>query len=89
MKDTLDENAPALPPQFNNIDAYTYHDLQLRYDFGADKQYNAYLGIDNVFDKKPPVINQLGASHITGTETASDTYDAIGRFLYGGVVLKF
>jgi outer membrane receptor protein involved in Fe transport len=89
MKDTLDENAPALPPQFNNIDAYTYHDLQLRYDFGADKQYNAYLGIDNVFDKKPPVINQLGASHITGTETAADTYDAIGRFLYGGVVLKF
>ena len=89
MKDTLDENSPALPPQFNNVDAYTYHDLQLRYDFGADQQYNAYLGIDNVFDKEPPVINQLGASHITGTETAADTYDPIGRFLYGGVVLKF
>lgn len=89
IKDTLDENDPALPPDENHVEAYVYHDLQLRMELGADKQYGVYLGIDNVFDKKPPVINQLAASHVTGTETAADTYDPIGRFIYGGVQLKF
>lgn len=74
---------------FNKIGAYVYHDLQLRMNLGAEEQYGVYLGVDNVFDKKPPVINQLMASHITGTETAADTYDPIGRFIYGGVQLKF
>jgi outer membrane receptor protein involved in Fe transport len=45
--------------------------------------------VDNVFDKKPPVLNQLRASHITGTETAADTYDPIGRYGYAGVQVRF
>ena len=45
----------------------------------------AILGIDNVFDKAPPLINQNGASNITGTETAAESYDPIGRFIYVGV----
>lgn len=88
IQDTIGQDNPALLP-FNEIDAYLYHDLQVRMELGADQQYGIYLGVDNVFDKKPPVINQLMASHITGTETAADTYDPIGRYIYGGVQLKF
>lgn len=88
IQDTIGQTEPDLLP-FNKIDAYLYHDLQLRMNLGAEEQYGVYLGVDNVFNKKPPVINQLMASHITGTETAADTYDPIGRFIYGGVQLKF
>ncbi len=71
------------------IPAYFYHDLQLRYSWGDDDQYAAYFGVDNVFDKKPPLVEQNFASNITGTETAAESYDAIGRFLYAGFTVKF
>lgn len=88
MQDTIGQTDPDLVP-LNKIDAYLYHDLQLRMDLGADQRYGVYLGVDNVFDKKPPVINQFMASSIIGTETAADSYDPIGRFIYGGVQFKF
>lgn len=89
MKDTLIENGGDPDDERNTVGSYVYHDLNLRYAFGDDQQYSAYLGIDNVFDKLPPVLNQLRASHITGTETAADTYDPIGRYGYAGVLVKF
>ncbi len=87
MVDTLVDGL--LDDETNNIPAYTYHDMQLRYGFGSDEKYTGYLGVDNVFDKKPPVIGQNGASNITGTETAAESYDPIGRFIYAGVEIKF
>jgi outer membrane receptor protein involved in Fe transport len=89
IQDTLEENGPSLDPEFNDISSYLYHDLSARYSFGSDGQYEVYGGLDNVFDKKPPLIDQNGASNITGTETAADTYDPIGRYYYAGVVVKF
>jgi iron complex outermembrane receptor protein len=89
IKDTLIENGGDPDDEGNTVGSYVYHDLNLRYDFGADRQYSVYLGIDNVFDKKPPLLNQLRASHITGTETAADTYDPFGRFGYAGLQVKF
>jgi outer membrane receptor protein involved in Fe transport len=88
MEDTIGQTDEELIP-LNHVGSYVYHDLQLRLELGADRQYGLYLGVDNVFDKEPPVINQFMASQITGTETAADTYDPIGRFIYGGVQLKF
>lgn len=93
MKDTLVENGydplDDVDPGRNSVGSYVYHDLNLRYAFGEDQQYAAYLGIDNLFDKLPPVLNQVRASHVTGTETAADTYDPIGRYGYAGVLVKF
>jgi iron complex outermembrane recepter protein len=89
IKDTLDENGPLLSAADNTVPAYFYHDMQVRYAFGEDERYNAYVGVDNVFDKTPPSINQNGASNITGTETAAESYDPIGRFIYAGFEFKF
>jgi outer membrane receptor protein involved in Fe transport len=79
--DTLPDDLP--------IGAYFYHDMQLRYSWGDDSKYAAYFGVDNVFDKKPPLVEQNFASNITGTETAAESYDPIGRFLYAGFEFKF
>jgi len=87
--DTLDLASSLLDPEENSVPSFMYHDLQVRYDFGGANEIGAYLGVDNVFDKKPPLINQNGASNITGTETAAESYDPIGRFIYAGIEFRF
>ncbi len=71
------------------IGSYTYNDMQVRYNWGDDDKYGVYFGVDNVFDKKPPAVAQNFASSITGTETAAESYDPIGRFMYVGLEFKF
>ncbi len=92
IKDTLgpDEDSQ-LGDETNSIGSRFYHDAQLRFNVGDEDTRNIefYAGVDNLFDKKPPVINQNGASNIPGTETAADTYDPYGRRFYAGASLKF
>lgn len=89
IKDTLGPDADSpLGDSTNSIKAYWYHDFQARFAVEKDR-LEFYAGIDNVFDKKPPVINQNGASNITGTETAADSFDPFGRNLYVGAVFRF
>lgn len=89
IRDTKDQAASNLSPDVNNIGAYFYHDAQLRFATGSRKQFEFYVGVDNIFDKKPPVLGQLAASQVTGTETAADTYDPIGRAFYAGITANF
>lgn len=92
IKDTLGADAASpLGDETNSIGAYWYHDMQLRWQVGDDdnRRLEFYAGIDNLFDKKPPLINQNGASNVTGTETAADTYDPYGRRFYVGASVKF
>ena len=72
----------------NFVPAYWYHDFQGKYSFGKDDRFSAYVGIQNLLDKKPPVLDQTRASHVFGTETAADSFDVYGRFLYAGLRLK-
>jgi len=89
IKDTLgpDVDSP-LGDSTNSIKAYWYHDIQARFAVGKDR-LEFYAGVDNLFDKQPPVINQNGASNITGTETAADSFDPFGRNIYVGAVFRF
>ena len=34
------------------------------------------------------VVDQNGASNITGTETAAESYDPIGRYMFAGLTWK-
>lgn len=52
-----------------------YHSF--RANFEIDKKYNFYVGIDNAFDKKPP-LGLLGTA-------AGDPYDSYGRYFYAGI----
>jgi len=74
---------------FGTIGSFTYHDLQARYSFGGDGQYDVFLGVDNVFDRKPPFLGQGIPGDVTGTNTAADVYDAIRRYFYVGFRANF
>jgi outer membrane receptor protein involved in Fe transport len=89
MKDQIDLTS-VTPNQvpFNNVAAYMYHDVQLRYEFGDKVRTSIYGGARNLFDKKPPFLPSGMTSQITGTETAPDLYDAIGRQFYAGFEIK-
>lgn len=74
---------------FGQIGSYVYHDLQGRYTFGEDGNYEVYAGVDNLFDKEPPLLGQGTPGDITGTNTASDVYDAVRRYYYVGFQVNF
>lgn len=57
-----------------------YQDVRVGFD--VTKDYNFYMGIDNLLNTKPP----LG---LTGIGAGSSIYDARGRFFYAGAVAKF
>ncbi|HVF37400.1 MAG TPA: TonB-dependent receptor [Sphingomicrobium sp.] len=56
-----------------------YHAVRL--NTKVAKKFNFYIGVDNLFDKKPP-LGLLG----TG---GGDPYDTIGRYLYAGATVDF
>lgn len=61
--------------------AGVFNDLKASYTFGKSG-LQAYLGITNVFDRKPPV-------NLFGTGFGSALYDALGRAYYAGVNYNF
>lgn len=69
--------------------AYWYHDAQVRFALDKSKKYEFYLGVDNVFDKKPPVFGDTNPVTFPGTQTSANTYDLYGRMLYAGVDFRF
>lgn len=57
----------------------TYHDLRL--EFTPADTYKFYVGVDNLFDRLPP-LDLLGTA-------GGDPYNNVGRFFFGGVEFKF
>ncbi|MDZ4139650.1 MAG: TonB-dependent receptor, partial [Erythrobacter sp.] len=53
----------------------TYHNVRVNWDL-KDTNFNFYLGVDNVFDNKPP-FGQLGTA-------GGDPFDTFGAFYYAG-----
>jgi outer membrane receptor protein involved in Fe transport len=57
-----------------------YHDLRVSFDI--EKKFQFYIGMDNIFDKKPPF-------NLLGTGAGSAIYDTTGRYMYAGVKATF
>ena len=70
----------------NAIPAYWYTDMQVRF---SQQRYSLYVGLNNLFDKQPPVIAQGYEGNIFGYNTDPRTYDTIGRYYYAGLTVKF
>jgi len=65
--------------------AVFYNDLRLQFDtgpMGMVKNVQVYAGVDNIFDRHPP----LGS---TGTGAGSSIYDIRGRNYYAGIKARF
>ncbi len=79
---------PATQPFYTTrAGAYWTHDLSLSYDITENVQ--GYLGINNLFDLKAPNILSGVPGNVTGTNTAADVYDAIGRRYFFGARVHF
>lgn len=65
--------------------AMTYHNVSLGYKIAP---LNAFvqIGIDNVFDKQPPVMYQ---NNVANADTDVNTYDTVGRYYRASFTVKF
>ena len=76
-----------LPRGAVGISSVTYVDAQVT--FAPTEQYEFFVGGSNLLDEEPPPLITGLPSDVTGTETDSGTYDAIGRRWYAGVRMRF
>jgi outer membrane receptor protein involved in Fe transport len=78
------------------IKAFNYFDLASTFTIGD--HYNFRLGVNNLFDKQPPLVTG-GNAGVGGTNlcpagpcngnTYPGTWDALGRYIYAGATLNF
>ena len=75
-------------PQDAHIGAFNYFDLSGTWEFL--KGYQLRLGVNNIFDKKPPIIDgsNVGNANVDSGNTFPGTYDAIGRTGFLGLNIK-
>jgi iron complex outermembrane receptor protein len=88
-------------PQTSHIPAYNYLDLTARVNLY--KQISLQLGVNNVTDKDPPIIDSGGGGYASNCPTLSSgptasscngntfpgTYDTLGRFFFAHVTAQF
>jgi outer membrane receptor protein involved in Fe transport len=71
----------------NSIPSVTYFDLSMRYVFDhAGNRFEFFAGANNVLDKSPPI---SPINFVVPISTNVSMYDLVGRFVFGGVRLKF
>ena len=88
---SFDGNPPQNADQFSTVwyPARLYHAARIDYNlpYRGSKKFDFYLGVDNIFDKAPP-LGLLGTGGSAGG-VGIDPFDAIGRYFYGGVIVDF
>jgi outer membrane receptor protein involved in Fe transport len=53
-----------------------------------NEKLSAYFGVNNLFDKTPPIIPVGYPGNVFGYNTDPRTYDALGRMMYVGISAK-
>jgi outer membrane receptor protein involved in Fe transport len=90
QRDTLSSDTdlatPSTRPADRVIPTQNYIDLALTARIGD--HYGFRLGVNNIFDREPPIQTQLPAGFGSGN-TYPQVYDAMGRYIFAGVTLDF
>ncbi len=81
--------APCPDPVDAAIPAYDYFDLSGDWNIRSGVDFHA--GVNNVFDKNPPLIfaGIAGPSQLGNGNTFPGTYDSLGRQIFVGVTIKY
>lgn len=66
--------------------SYFLNSVSASYQFTPELQF--YVGVNNVLDQKAPTVLSGVNSNVTGTNTAADVFDAIGRRYFFGLRFK-
>ncbi|MCV2370266.1 TonB-dependent receptor domain-containing protein [Roseateles oligotrophus] len=82
LDDQFMADFPDATPDQSKISSKTYFDLQGTYTM---KKMQVYLGVDNLFNTKPPSIPSGVTGNTTGTRTNATTYDVLGSRYYVGL----
>jgi len=73
-------------PSNFRIPAQNFFDLTLTARIGD--HYNFRAGVNNIFDREPPISTELPAGFGSGN-TYPQVYDSMGRYIFAGVTLDF
>jgi outer membrane receptor protein involved in Fe transport len=79
-----------VPLQSSHIKAQSYFDLASTFTVGD--HYSLRLGVNNIFDKNPPLVTASWGSCPAGPcngNTYPGTWDALGRYIYAAATLNF
>ncbi|MFC7047777.1 TonB-dependent receptor plug domain-containing protein [Emcibacter nanhaiensis] len=68
----------------DGIGAQSYFDLTASFD--VTEQVGLVMGVNNIFDKEPPLV---GGRYSTNANTIAGYYDTLGRYLHAKVTAKF
>ncbi|MGO4262553.1 TonB-dependent receptor plug domain-containing protein [Lysobacter sp. TAB13] len=75
-------------PDYTSIDAYDYFDLTLAYELPWNARIN--FTVNNVADKKPPVVgSNIGSTGFNSGNTFPQYYDTLGRYYTMGITMRF
>jgi outer membrane receptor protein involved in Fe transport len=90
-------NNPGVTPGANgvallngHVKAQSYFDLASTFTVGD--HYNFRLGVNNIFDKNPPLFSSSWGSCAVSTcngNTYGGTYDTLGRYIFAAATLNF
>ncbi|WP_105213727.1 MULTISPECIES: TonB-dependent receptor domain-containing protein [unclassified Pseudoalteromonas] len=79
---------PNYDPRFRSIGSYSYFDLYANYHITDN--ITASLGVDNLFEKEPPVVGgEAGGTSFNSGNTFPSSYDVLGRKFKLGVRFQF
>jgi len=73
-----------------HVAAQSYFDLAGTFTVGD--HYNLRLGVNNIFDKNPPLFSSSHGACAVATcngNTYGGTYDTLGRYIFAGATLNF
>ena len=73
--------------QVNRIKAFNYIDETVT--VGISEAFDFRLGVQNAFDKKPPIVGGTVGIDFNAGNTFPNVYDVLGRTVFAGVSAKF
>ncbi len=71
------------------ISAYDYLDLETGIEAETEHLKKIRLGVNNLTDKKPPVIGFTANPLLVNGNMAAGMYDSLGRYLFAGLTARF